>query len=127
MNDFDDRIDLAALNPGSHDPGFWIRYHRRVMSEAGEELMRRRVAVRLSVPDVVFQWRKTLVPLTLLAAALGGLLLTGEEEPTREMAPVALEEALVEGLAGDPIPTVLQQTADLDEVAFLARPAGFRP
>ena len=59
---------------------------------------------------MVFQWRKTLVPLTLLAATLAGIFVVGHEEPAERFSPVALEEVLLEGLDGDPIPTVLGGT-----------------
>jgi len=119
MNEFDDRVQLDSLDPESQDPGFWIRFHGHVMVLARDELARRRMAREWSVPDVVFQWRKTLVPLTLLAATLSGIFVIGHEEPTSDLSPVALEDALMEGLAGEPIPTVLGRTAELDEVAFL--------
>ena len=125
MNGFDDRAKLDSLDPGFEDPGFWLRYHGQVMVLARDELARRRMAGEWSIPEVVFQWRKTLVPLTLLAAALSGVFLIGNEEPTSALSPVAMEEALIDGLAGDPIPTVLGRAAELEEVAFLTAAGGF--
>lgn len=127
MSELHDRSDLTPLDPGFRDRGYWIRFHAGVMARAQEELSRRRRAREMSVPEVVFQWRRTLVPATLLAAALAGILLLGEGPEAQGFTPVALEEALVVGLEGDPIPTVLQQTAELDEVAFLTAAGGFRP
>jgi hypothetical protein len=80
-----------------------------------------------SIAEVVFRWRKALVPLTLVAAALAGILVLEYEEPASPFSPLALEDALVAGLAGDPIPMVLERTAELDEVAFLSPAGGFRP
>lgn len=97
MNGRDDRLPLESLDPGHRDPGFWIRFHHRVMAGAQEELARRRMAGGLSMAEVVFSWRKTLVPLALIAAAIAGLLLLGPapEEPVQV---VALEEVLTEDL-----------------------------
>ncbi len=124
MSDLDDRLHLGSLDPGSGDPGYWLRFHRRVMARAGDELARRRLAGEWTIAEVVFQWRKTLVPVALLAATLAGIFVLGHEEPAPALSPIALEEALMEGLVGDPIPTVLGRTAELDEVAFLTG-AGF--
>jgi len=125
MNNSDDRLQLESLDPGSEDPGFWIRLHGRVLAQARDELARRQMAGEWSIAEVVFQWRKTLVPVTLLAATLAGIIVLGQGEPASPLSPIALEEALVEGLAGDPIPTVLGRTAELDEVAFLTGAGGF--
>jgi hypothetical protein len=124
MSDLDDRLRLESLDPGSEDPGFWIRVHGRVMAQSRDELARRRMAGEWSIAEVVFQWRKTLVPVTLLAATMAGIFVLGHEEPVSTLSPIALEEALMEGLDGDPIPTILGRTAELDEVAFLTG-AGF--
>lgn len=123
----DNRLDLSPLDPETGDPGYWVRFHSRVLSEAERELARRRISAEWSVPEIVFQWRRTLVPLALLAATLAGLFLMEHEDSRATFAPVALEEALVEGLPGDPIPTVLERTAELDELAVLASSGGFRP
>jgi hypothetical protein len=127
MNELDDRVNLESLDPASKDAGFWIRFHGRVMDRARDELARRRRAQELSVAEVVFQWRKPLVPLALLAASMAGVFVLGHEEPRPAPTPVALEEALLEGLPGDPIPTVLATTGELDEAAFLTAAGGFRP
>jgi len=81
----------------------------------------------LSFPEVVFRWRKPLVPLTLLAATLAGIFVLGHEEPGPALSPIALEEALIQDLNGEPIPEILGRTAELDETAFLTAAGGFRP
>ena len=124
MSDLNDRLQLESLDPGSADPGYWLRFHGRVMAQARDELARRRLAGEWTVAEVVFHWRKTLVPVTLLAATMAGIFAMGHEEPAPTLSPIALEEALMEGLEGDPIPTVLGREAELDEVAFLTG-AGF--
>ena len=127
MNEFDDRVNLGPLDPGSEDPGHWLRFHGRVMNDAALELARRRDAVEWSVPEVVFQWRKALVPVTLLAATLAGIFVASHEEPRTLSSPIALEDFLMEGLSGDPIPDVLEREAELDELAFLTSAGGFTP
>jgi hypothetical protein len=125
MRNLDDRAPLDPLDPGSRDPGFWIRFHAAVMAQAKDELARRRMVGELTITDVVFRWRKALVPLTLVAASLAGILALDYGEPVDPLGPIALEEALVEDLNGDPIPTVLGAVAELDEVAFLSAAGGF--
>jgi hypothetical protein len=125
MSEFGDKIDLEALDPGAREPGFWIRFHGRVMDAAGDELARRRMVGDLSVAGVVFHWRKRLVPLTLLAATVAGIFVMRHEEPVSAVAPVALEEVLTEDLTGDPIPTFLSRETELEEVAFLTAAGGF--
>ncbi len=125
MNDLDDRVELKSLDPGSEDPGFWLRFHGRAMAQARGELARRQMSGDWSISEVVFQWRKTLVPMALLAATMAGIFVAGHEESAPVLSPIALEEALVWGFEGDPIPTVLGRTAELDEVAFLTGSGGF--
>ena len=125
MKETEERIELDALDPGYRDPGYWVRTHERIMSRARGELARRQMAGDWTVADVVFQWRKTLVPLTLLAATLAGIFVLSHEEPADPYSPMALEEVLLDGVEGDPIPTVLERGAELETVAFLAGSEGF--
>jgi hypothetical protein len=124
MSDFGERIPLEPLDPGFRDPGFWVRFHARVMRLAEGELARRRVAGELNVVEVVFAWRKALVPLTLMAAALAGLLLV-QQNPEASLSPLALEEVLIGGLESDPIPVVLAAGPADVETAILASGEGF--
>lgn len=97
MNRMDAHLPLESLDPGKNDPGFWLRFHGRVMVDAQTELARRRMMGGLSVADVVFAWRKALIPMALLAAALAGIfLMTQEAGLSVQM--VALEEVLTEDL-----------------------------
>ena len=125
MNEVDDRVDLKPLDPGSGDPGFWLRFHGQVLVKAHEELARRQLAGAWSIAETVFQWRKALVPMTLLAAAFAGVFVIGNEEPESPLSPVALEEALTESLEGDPIPTVLGRVDEMGEMVFMASAGGF--
>ena len=122
MNDLNERVPLDSLDPGVSDPGFWVRFHARVMDQARGELARRQVAGDPGIAEVVFAWRKTLVPISLLAAALAGIFLLSHRDMPNASAlpPLAVEEALTEDLSVEPIPTVLGREAELDEVAFLS-------
>lgn len=124
MNDFQDGVPLGSLDPGSRDPGFWLRFHGRVMSQAQAELSRRRISGDLSVADVVFAWRRALVPMALMAAALAGILTVGQA-PQAPVQIVALEEVLTEDLNLLPIPSVLSSEGAFDELLFAAAEWGF--
>ncbi len=119
MNDLEERAPLDPIDPGTRIDGFWIRFHAGVMDRAAPELARRRREVELGFAEVVFAWRRALVPLSLLAAALAGVLLLSPKASTDPPLPMVLEEALMLDLGSDPIPAVLAREAQLDEVAFL--------
>lgn len=124
MRDVDSRIPLEPLDPESNDPGFWMRFHGRVMRLADAELARRRMAGELSVVEVVFAWRRALIPLAAMAAALAGILLVGaDSEPV--LSPVALEEALTIDLDSESIPVVLSGEYAGVEAAVLALGEGY--
>jgi hypothetical protein len=125
MNDLGDRLPMEALDPGTSDPRFWARFHVRVMEQAQAELGRRQAYMRLTVPEVVFSWRRTLVPTALMAAALAGILLLGQGEASVPLSPLALEEALTQDLVVEPIPSILGRGDELDEPAFLHLVGGF--
>lgn len=124
MSEFEDRIGLEPLDPASSDPGFWLRFHDRVMAQAMGELARRRMAAELSVVDVVFAWRRALVPMTLMAAAVAGLLLMGNEQP-EPVEVVALEEVLTEGLNLFPVASVLSSEGATQPLVFAGAEGGF--
>lgn len=65
---------LNDLDPAREDPGYWHRLHRRIVDAAGPELARRR-RNHASVPVLVLEWSRTVVPAALLAATVAGLLL----------------------------------------------------
>ena len=125
MNDLGDRAPLEVLDPGASDPRFWARFHARVMEQARPELGRRQAQANLTIPEVVFSWRRTLVPVALMAAALAGIFLLGQGEASAPLSPIALEEALTQDLVLEPIPSVLGRVDELDEAAFLYLVGGF--
>jgi len=124
MSDFEKRVPLGILDPGSRDPGFWLRFHSRVMGEAQSELARRKMADDLSVVDVLFAWRRALVPMALLAAALAGILIIGHE-PQPPVQLVALEEVLAEDLNLLPIHSVLSGEGGSQAALFAMAEEGF--
>jgi hypothetical protein len=124
MSEFDERVPLESLDPGSRDPGFWLRFHNRVMNQARSELSRRRMMAELSVVDVVFAWRRALVPMALLAAALAGILLVSHE-PQPPVQLVALEEVLTEGLTLLPTTAVLSGETSVPQGLFAMAEGGF--
>lgn len=119
MMDGESRIPLEPLDPEDRDPGFWLRFHGQVMRRVDGELARRRMAGDLGVVEVVFAWRRALVPLALMAAALAGLFLVGQESQP-PLAPLALEEELTRDLEGESIPAVLSGDLGAVETAVLA-------
>lgn len=124
MSEFNERVPLEALDPGSRDPGFWLRFHNRVMDRARAELSRRRMAAELSVVDVVFAWRRALVPMALLAAAMAGILLMSHK-PEEPVQLVALEDVLTEGLNLLPTTAVLSGETTVQQALFAAVEGGF--
>jgi len=124
MRQEEERIQLESLDPRSKDAGFWLRFHGRVMDAAQAELGRRRMAGDLSVVDVVFAWRRALIPMTLLAAALAGILMVkpAPDEPVRM---VAVEEVLTEDLNLFTTAGVLGGEGTLQASFFAATEGGF--
>ena len=118
MSNLDQRVPLESLDPEATNPGFWIRFHSRVMQKAAGELARRR-ETELGIAEVVFAWRRILVPVTLLAAALAGVLLATQRDVGYVVMPLTLEDALVLDAGGDPLPAAWGGEPELDEVAFL--------
>ena len=124
MNKIEERIPLDSLDPGFRNPGFWLRFHGRVMGVAQMELARRRMVGELSVVDVVFAWRKAVVPLALLAAALAGILIIGNG-PEAPIQMVALEEVLTQDLNLLTTSGVLSGEASTAEAIFTMAEGGF--
>ena len=74
---------LAKLDPGSTEPGYWLRFHRDVMARAAGALAQRRLVARVTVADIVTSWSRMIVPTAALAAAMAGVMLlrSSPEEP----------------------------------------------
>jgi hypothetical protein len=66
--------DLAILDPGLDDLGYWSRFRSLVMARADHELSRRRLAVEVGVLDFLQSWSRTVIRAAVLAAAIAGVL-----------------------------------------------------
>jgi hypothetical protein len=90
------RLDgvLRALDPGSKDRGYWVRFHRVVMEAARDELARRRMTAEVTVSELVTSWARAVVPTALIAAAAAAFLLvqTGGPGAVATGEPLVLEE-----------------------------------
>jgi anti-sigma factor RsiW len=124
MRDLEERLPLESLDPASKDPGFWLRFHGRVMGDAESELARRRMMGEISVADVVFAWRRALVPMVLLAAAMAGILILGHEPP-QEVQVVALEEVFSQDFEVRPMTAALSGEGGVQSGLFAGAEEGF--
>ncbi len=100
---------LAGLDPGHGDQTYWPRFHRSVMAQTLAELGRRRVIANLTVSQIMHSWARTVLPTAAAAAAVAAIVLL-RPVPSPLQVPagmIAVEEALMEGLDGQPIPDVL--------------------
>lgn len=90
---------LRALDPATDDATYWLRFRAWVVESAAPELARRRLAVEVTVGDVLTAWARTLVPTALMAAALAGVLVV-RDAATPPALPTAMsvEELLTSGL-----------------------------
>ena len=92
---------LAALDPASEDPNYWLRFRERVMTDAARALAQRRLMAEITVADVLASWGRAIVPTAALAAALAGILLVrgGGDTVTVEASASAQVEAVPVTLA----------------------------
>jgi len=116
----DSQSPFEVLDPGSGDPGFWERFHRRVMTSVGPEFARRRMTPELTVFEVLQSWGRAVVPVALMAATLAGILLVQEESALQPAPMMTVEEFLDASLGGDPIPATLFSEDEPEIAATLA-------
>lgn len=95
---------LSVMDPASRDPNYWLRFRWWVMSGAARELGRRRMAVRLTVGDVLESWARALVPTAALVAVLAGMLLLRNEPVANDWPPIGVEELLLSEVEGNTVP-----------------------
>ena len=98
--------DLAVLDPGLDDPGYWSRFLSLVMERASDELSRRRLAAEVGVADFLQSWSLTVIRAALIAAAIAGVLLLRDRPATT----LGVEEALTMGLEDRTLPDLMEQS-----------------
>ncbi len=102
--------DLAVLDPGLDDPGYWPRFLSVVMERASGELSRRRLAAEVGVTDLLQSWSVPVIRAALIAAAVAGLLLLRDGSAT----PLGVEEALTMELEDRTLPDFMAQPQGSD-------------
>ncbi len=107
--------DLAILDPGLDDPGYWFRFRSLVMARAADELLRRRLATELGVAGLLQSWSRTVIPAAAIAAAIAGVLFL-RGRPTPEW---GVEEALTVGLEDRTLPQFMEQSEGADPFLFV--------
>ena len=98
--------ELAVLDPGLDDPGYWSRFLSVVMARASGELSRRRLAAEVGVVDFLQSWSRTVIRAALIAAAIAGVLLLWDRPATT----LGVEEALTMGLEDRTLPDLMEQS-----------------
>ena len=107
--------DLAILDPGHDDPGYWFRFRSLVMARVADELTRRRLAAEVGVVDFLQSWSRTVIRAALIAAAIAGVLLLWDRPATT----LGVEEALTVGLEDRTLPQLMDQSEGADPFLFV--------
>ncbi len=107
--------DLAVLDPGLEDPGYWPRFLSTVMVRASDELSRRRLRAESGVTDLLQSWSGTVIRAALVAALVAGVLLLRD----RPAATLGVEEALTVGLEDRTLPDLMAQPEGSDPFLFV--------
>jgi hypothetical protein len=98
--------DLAVLDPGLDDPGYWSRFLSLVMVRSADELSRRRLAAEVGVVDFIQSWSLTVIRAALIAAAIASVLLLRDRPATA----LGVEEALTMGLEDRTLPDLMEES-----------------
>lgn len=107
--------DLAILDPGLDDPGYWSRFRSLVMARAADEMSRRRMAAGMGVAGLLQSWSRTVIPAAALAATIAGILFL-RGRPTPEW---GVEEALTVDLEDRTLPQLMEQSEGADPFLFV--------
>ena len=125
----EDRLTVVRVMDPAHDnPGYWDRFRTGIMERAVFELARRREIARESVAAVLSGWSRSLIPVTLAAAAIAAILV-GSEARSRAAAgpPLALEDVLASEVQNNPYQALTRSEGPANLVAFLAVVEGNSP
>ena len=110
---------LAALDPASDDPNYWLRFRTWVMTEAATELVRRRMMVEVTVEDVLASWSRAVLPVAMAAAVAAiALIRSPNVDAPPEATAVGVEELLVVEVPEQTQPVLLSPDAATGIVAF---------
>ncbi len=102
--------DMAFLDPGLDDPGYWFRFRSLVMARADDELSRRRLATDAGFTDFIQSWSRAVIPAAAIAAAIAGVLILRGQPATAW----GIEEALTVGLEDRTLPVLMEQPEGVD-------------
>ena len=102
--------DLAVLDPGLDDPGYWPRFLSVVMERASGELSKRRLAAEVGVTDLLQSWSVPVLRAALVAAVIAGVLLLRDGPATT----LGVEEALTMELEDRTLPDFMAQPQGSD-------------
>ncbi|MGI9627187.1 MAG: hypothetical protein ACR2QM_10160 [Longimicrobiales bacterium] len=109
----DERLEaLLGLDPEAQDAGYWVEFRRQVLDRAVGELARRREQVRLSIPGVLSGWSRSLIPVSLAAAVIAGIMVMSERQAVDAPVPLALEELSRAETEDGPFDDVMEGTID---------------
>ena len=110
---------LRVLDPSQDDTGYWFRFRGWVMKEAAAELARRRLAVDLTVEDLLESWSRTVIPVAMAAAiAAIALMRNSPNDDPKVFLAVGVEELLVREIPAQTQPVLLSPNAAEGIVAF---------
>ena len=110
---------LRVLDPSQDDTGYWFRFRGWVMKEAADELARRRLAVDLTVEDLLESWSRTVIPVAMAAAIAAIALIRSSPDDAPELfMAVGVEELLVREIPAQTQPVLLSPDAAEGTVAF---------
>ena len=111
---------LAALDPASADPDYWLRFRTWVVTEAAAELARRRMMFEVTIEDMLASWSRAVLPVAMAAAVAAIALIRSPsvDEPPVAVAAVGVEELLVIEVPEQTKPVLLSPDAASGIVAF---------
>ena len=111
---------LAALDPASTDPDYWLRFRTWVVTEAAAELARRRMMVEVTIEDMLASWSRAVLPVAMAAAVAAIALIRSPsvDEPPVAVAAVGVEELLVIEVPEQTKPVLLSPDTASGIVAF---------
>ena len=121
MEDNDRVTALEVLDPADARPGYWGRFHARVLENAAFELARRREAARESVAAILSGWSRSLFPVAAAAAVIASIMILNETQQQAEPAPrLVLEDMLGGAMSATPFEAGLTAGVQSNTAAFIA-------